>query len=72
MLDMKTLRFKTTINCSGCVAKVKPFLDKEVAIRQWSVDTDSFDKILSVETSLSLEQLCAYLNPLGFEIIPLI
>jgi hypothetical protein len=26
---MKTLKFKTNINCGGCLAKVTPFLNEE-------------------------------------------
>lgn len=47
---MRTLRFKTNINCSNCVAKVTPFLDKKEGISSWKVDTDNSDKILTVET----------------------
>lgn len=46
---MKTLRFKTNIECSNCEARVKPFLDKKEGIISWQVDTDHADKILTVE-----------------------
>lgn len=42
------LRFKTTINCGGCVAKVTPFLNNQTSISQWQVDTAHPDKILTV------------------------
>lgn len=45
------LQFKTNINCGGCVAAVKPFLDSAAGIRHWEVDTQNKDKILSVETN---------------------
>ena len=45
---MKILHFKTNINCSGCVATVKPFLDKEESIDNWQVDTTGKDKLLRV------------------------
>lgn len=45
---MDTLKFKTTINCSSCVAKVTPVLNNLENIEQWSVDTESTDKVLSV------------------------
>ena len=47
---MKTLKFKTNIECSSCEARVKPFLDKKEGIVSWQVDTDNADKILTVET----------------------
>lgn len=46
---MKTLKFKTNINCSGCLARVTPLLDKYDQIKKWSVDTLNPEKILSVE-----------------------
>lgn len=46
-----TLKFKTNIKCSSCVAKVTPFLDAEEGIKQWEVDTTTADKILTVETN---------------------
>jgi copper chaperone len=48
---MKTLKFKTNINCSGCIRSVTPFLDNEKEIAHWEVDTVNPDKILTVSTS---------------------
>jgi len=45
---METLKFKTNINCSGCVAKVTPELNKAVGEDKWSVDTNNPSKILTV------------------------
>ena len=47
---MKTLKFKTNIECSNCEARVKPFLDKKEGVVSWQVDTNSPDKVLTVET----------------------
>jgi copper chaperone len=46
---MKVLKFKTNINCSGCVAGVTPYLNRVEGIK-WSVDIQNPDKILTVET----------------------
>ena len=48
---METLKFKTTINCGGCVATVTPYLNQIKGIEKWSVDTVNPQKILTVETS---------------------
>ena len=48
---METLKFKTTINCGGCVATVTPHLNQIKGIEKWSVDTTNPRKILTVETS---------------------
>lgn len=42
------LKFKTTINCGGCVAKVTPVLNGISGI-EWSVDTANPDKVLTVK-----------------------
>nr|WKN37864.1 heavy-metal-associated domain-containing protein [Tunicatimonas sp. TK19036] len=45
---MDTLKYKTNINCGGCVATVTPFLDKLQGVQQWEVDTQNPDKVLTV------------------------
>lgn len=52
---MKTLKFKTNLNCSKCVAGVTPFLNKVDGIN-WSVNTENPDKILTVESENSNEE----------------
>ncbi|WP_192349718.1 heavy-metal-associated domain-containing protein [Algoriphagus sp. Y33] len=47
---MKTQKFKTNINCGNCLAKVTPILNAEPKINSWSVDLQSEDRILSVES----------------------
>ncbi|WP_019990939.1 heavy-metal-associated domain-containing protein [Rudanella lutea] len=48
---METLNFKTNIKCSGCVAAVTPFLNDIEQVDGWNVDTDSPEKILTVQTT---------------------
>lgn len=65
---MTKLEFKTTINCGGCVAKVKPILDSISNIQSWNVDTSSPEKTLTVETeTLSPEQIVEALAKIGFK-----
>jgi copper chaperone CopZ len=47
---METLKFKTTIKCSGCVATVTPFLNKAVGEDNWEVDINTPDKVLTIAT----------------------
>ena len=54
--ESKNLLFKTNINCSGCVASVKPHLDNAAGIAHWEVDTANKDKILTVESNGATEQ----------------
>ena len=46
---METLKFKTNINCGGCVAAVTPALNELKAIQHWEVDTTNSNKILTVK-----------------------
>ena len=45
---MKTLRFKTNINCNNCIAAVSPHLFSAVQIKEWNVDITNPQKILTV------------------------
>ena len=66
---MKTLKFKTNINCSGCLAKVTPFLNEEKTIEKWEVNTSIPEKILSVETNDSTsEKVIAAVQKAGYKI----
>ena len=48
---MNTLKFKTNINCTGCLGKVTPILNAETDINNWEVDLKSEDRILTVATT---------------------
>ena len=45
---MKTVKYKTNINCGGCINSVTPFLNELDTIDTWKVDIDNPDKILEV------------------------
>lgn len=64
---MKTLKFKTNINCSGCVATVTPVLNNQEGIEKWEVNTNDPQKILSVETELSPEEIIKKVNSAGYK-----
>lgn len=65
---MKTMKFKTNINCSNCLAKVTPFLDKKVGKELWSVDIDNPDKILTVDSDdLTTDDVVKTVKRTGFE-----
>ena len=67
---MKTFKFKTNINCSGCVTGVTPFLNKLEGIN-WKVDTENPEKILTVETeNHTKEEIIKAVKKAGFEIQP--
>jgi hypothetical protein len=67
---MKTLNFKTNINCVSCVAKVTPYLDSDNSIEAWQVDTNSLDKILSVKGDIvSATVIKEIIASAGFKVI---
>ncbi len=64
---MKTLKFKSNINCTGCLSKVTPILNDEKAIHEWNVDLESKDRILTVKTDgLSSEDIQKIVSKAGF------
>ncbi len=67
---METLKFKTTIKCGGCIATVTPFLNQIEGISIWSVDTNSPDRILTVEVeNVSSEKITSALNSAGYQAV---
>jgi copper chaperone len=68
---MKTLQFKTTINCGNCVRAVTGFLDDVTGIKAWEVDTDHPDKILTVKgEQLQADAVVEAVEDAGFDIEP--
>lgn len=65
------MKFKTSINCGGCVAKVTPLLNAAEGIENWKVDTDNPDKVLTVTTSLPEDAVMETVKKAGFKIEPL-
>jgi copper chaperone len=65
---MDKYQFKTTINCSGCVAKVTPHLNANTNIKNWEVDINNPDKVLTVEAeNLKQEEVKSLVEKLGFK-----
>lgn len=46
---MDTLKFKTTLKCSGCVATITPAMNETAGANNWSVDLTSPEKVLTVQ-----------------------
>lgn len=65
----QVFQYKTNINCSGCVAAVKPYLDNADGVETWSVDTANKDKILTVHVAgISEEQVMDAVKKAGYKI----
>lgn len=68
----QNFQFKTNINCSGCVAKVSPFLNDTEGICHWEVDTASRDKVLTLKSEgITEQQVIETVQKAGFKIEPL-
>jgi copper chaperone len=64
---MKKLKFKSNINCTSCLSKVQPALDKEDKIKSWEVDLESDDRILTIKTEeMSAEDVKKAIAKVGF------
>jgi copper chaperone len=62
------LQVSTNINCASCVAKVKPYLDEDQRINTWKVNTEDPKKMLSVQGSISRDELNALITKAGYRI----
>lgn len=64
---MAQMKFKTNIHCDNCVQKITPFLNKEIEINYWQVNTNHQDNILTVEGDISFTQIQHILKDAGFK-----
>ena len=66
---MKTIKFKTNINCGACIAKVKPFLDTVPNMESWEVDTANPEKTLTAKgKGLQAGDVIAQVKQAGYQI----
>jgi len=66
---MENLKFKTNINCTGCLSKVSPQLNNEKGIEEWHVDLENPEKFLTVKSnSASEEDIMNSVKKVGYKI----
>jgi hypothetical protein len=63
---MTTLKFKTNINCGNCIKSVTPFLNQEIDIEHWEVDTENPDKVLTIRGEVTSVQVESIIKEAGF------
>lgn len=64
---MENLKFKTNLNCGGCVSKVQADLDSAPGISEWSVDIQNSDKILTVKSKgITAAEVVTLIKKKGF------
>ncbi len=61
------LKFKTNINCMGCVGQVTEALNEAVGADNWSVDIQSPDKKMTVNgENVDAKMVIAAVTKVGF------
>ncbi|MEP0987127.1 cation transporter [Ekhidna sp.] len=65
---METIKFKTNINCGGCLKSVTPHLNELDSIESWKVDIENPDKILEVRLEGDQKEVVKAVTEAGFEI----
>lgn len=64
---METMKFKTNIKCSDCVAKVTPFLNEALGENSWKVDTANPSKVLTVADEKDLKKVIQAIEKAGYK-----
>lgn len=66
-VPMETIKFKTNIKCSGCVATVTPFLNEAVGKDNWEVDYNNPSKVLTVTGEKDVAKVIDALEKAGYK-----
>lgn len=64
---METIKLKTTIKCSGCVATVTPFLNEAVGENNWQVDLTNPSRVLTVNGEPDAGKVIKALEKAGYK-----
>ncbi|MBR9998378.1 MAG: heavy-metal-associated domain-containing protein [Cyclobacteriaceae bacterium] len=68
---MKSYKFRTNINCNGCIKSVTPYLD-QLKPAEWQVDIQDKRKVLEVKSDQITEaEIIKKVREAGYEIQPL-
>jgi cation transport ATPase len=63
-----TKQFKTNLRCQACVATIKPIFDADPSIHNWSANTATADKLLTVEgDAVDSRHVAQLLERAGYE-----
>ena len=67
---METIKFRTNIKCSGCVATVTPVLDEKIGKGNWQVELDSPEKFLTITPNeqINIPQLVKAVESTGYKL----
>jgi copper chaperone CopZ len=59
------MKFKTNVKCGGCVAAIRPEMDKLGTT--WSVDLNHPDRIMTVEGNITEEAVRSAMKTAGYQ-----
>lgn len=65
---MKKYLYKTNLRCQSCLDKITPLLNNNQQIKNWSVDLNSSNKTLKIETTLNISELNEIFNKEKYQI----
>ncbi len=66
---MEKYLFKTSLKCNGCIKAITPGLERIAEIKQWSVDLESADKVLEVDSNEDISvQVIDSVKKAGYDI----
>ncbi|WP_228853046.1 heavy-metal-associated domain-containing protein [Aegicerativicinus sediminis] len=66
---METLKFNSTIKCTGCLATVTPYLDETAGANNWEVDLTNPNKVLTVKTDgVTAEDITKAVESAGYSV----
>jgi copper chaperone CopZ len=66
---METLKFKTSIKCSGCIAAVTPALNEKLGENNWNIELQTPEKVLTVATEqpVKAEEIVTVMQNAGYK-----
>lgn len=68
---METITFKTDLHCSSCVSKIEPILENDHTIREYNINLDHPDKLVTVKGNyLDAGLLISEFRDAGYQAVP--
>ena len=66
---METFKFKTNVNCGGCIATITPHLNQMKGIMKWEVDISNPMKTLTIDASADIKpsEIIEILKGVGYK-----
>lgn len=66
---METKKFKTNAACGGCAARIGKSLARLVPESQFTIETSTPDKVLTITSDLSVAQIVGAVEEAGYKAV---